>query len=142
MKAQRTGYWCGIASIANALEMLGIKRTQREIAKLCDVTPAAGTDETEMKRALLANGVQIDEWHSANRVASYCWLRDCLNFGWPVILCVDLDDHWLTAIGLCGQRFVLFDPSRNTGVEVHDASSLASRWKNEDDIYYGLAVTI
>lgn len=141
MRAQRKGYWCGIASIANALEVLGIRRTQREIAKLCDVTPEAGTDETEMKRAILANGLGVDEWHDRDPAQSELWVRHCVANGWPPILCVDMDEHWCTIIGLCGEKYLLFDPSRNTGVEVHTVSSLLERWINSDGIYYGLGVS-
>jgi ABC-type bacteriocin/lantibiotic exporter with double-glycine peptidase domain len=141
MRPQRKGYWCGIASIANALEVLGIRRTQREIAKLCDVRPDCGTDETEMKRALLANGVTIDEWVSkgySNEPGD--WLSNQLCTG-PAILCVDNDEHWVTAIGVCGPRFIVFDPSRNHGIEIHSWDSLAARWVNDDCVYYGIGVS-
>jgi ABC-type bacteriocin/lantibiotic exporter with double-glycine peptidase domain len=141
VRAQRKGYWCGIASIANALEVLGIRRTQREIAKLCDVSEDAGTDETEMKRALMANGVAVDEWHEDCPDQSELWVRHCTANGWPAILCVDSDEHWVTVIGLCGERYLLFDPARNTGIEVHDKVSLNARWVNDDGVYYGLGVS-
>lgn len=142
MRAQRKGYWCGIASIANALEVLGIRRTQREIAKLCHVTPSAGTNETEMKRALLANGVGVDEWHTASDAGAQTWLRDHLLQHGPVILVVDQSDHWVTVIGFCNDRFVVFDPSRNSGIEVHDGDSLFARWKDDEDGYYGIGVSL
>jgi ABC-type bacteriocin/lantibiotic exporter with double-glycine peptidase domain len=141
LRAQRKGYWCGIASIANALEVLGIKRSQREIAKLCHVTEAAGTNETEMQRALLANGVQIDVNGEVVAQWALSWLDQHLTERGPVILCVDNDEHWVTVIGTCGDRFIIFDPSRNSGIEVHDATSLAARWVNSDGVYYGIGVT-
>jgi ABC-type bacteriocin/lantibiotic exporter with double-glycine peptidase domain len=141
VRHQRKGYWCGIASIANALEVLGIRRTQREIAKLCDVNEDAGTNETEMKRALLANGVRVDEWQSTNLTNSIEWVRASMTLGWPTILCVDDDEHWVTAIGRCGNSLIVFDPSRNHGIEVHDTGTLTQRWVNSDGIYYGLGVS-
>lgn len=142
MRAQRKGYWCGVASIANALEVLGIRRAQREIAKLCHVTPSAGTNEVEMMRALLANGVAVDEYSGDWGKDAYYWVLDSLDKGWPCVLCVDNDEHWVTAIGKCGEHSVLvFDPSRNSGIEVHDTTTLPIRWGNEDGIYYGLAIT-
>lgn len=140
MRPQRKGYWCGIASIANALEVLGIRRTQREIAKLCDVNPAAGTSEVEMKRALLANGVAVDEWHGTWGKDGCMWLLDQLDVG-PAILCVDDDEHWVTVIGVCGNNFIVFDPSRNHGIEVHSGETLTKRWVNADGVYYGIGVT-
>jgi ABC-type bacteriocin/lantibiotic exporter with double-glycine peptidase domain len=142
MKHQRKSFWCGIASIANALECLGIKKTQREIARLCDVNPAAGTDETEMKRALLACGItEIDEacWTALGPALAglHVWAA-----AGPVILCVDNDEHWVTVIGKCSASFVVFDPSRNHGVEVYKPLELAARWGNIDGQYYGLALSL
>lgn len=131
-----------MASIANALEVLGIRRSQREIARLCDVSPEAGCNETEMKRALLANGVQVDEWTSNNNHVSDEWLYLHVGNRGPVILCVDDDDHWVTVIGHCGgEWYILFDPSRNQGVEIHTGRSLCQRWANSSGEYYGLGVS-
>jgi hypothetical protein len=144
VRHQRKGYWCGIASIANALEVLGIRRTQREIAKLCHVTPAAGTNETEMMRALLANGLDVDEWSSTEARPSVEWLYHHVSCYGPAVLCVDNDDHWVTVIGHAAVnfdvRFLVFDPSRNTGNEVHTGDSLAARWVNADGVYYGIGM--
>lgn len=142
MRHQRKNYWCGVAAIANALEVLGIRRTQREVAKLCHVTPEAGTSEVEMKRALLANGVAVDEWSEKDEHTSRCWLFEHIRYLGPVVLCVDQDEHWVTAIGWCAGRVVLFDPSRNSGVEVRDDVLLAERWVNADGVYYGLGVSL
>lgn len=150
MKKQSKSWWCGVASIANALEVLGIRRSQREVARLCHVSPEAGTDETEMKRALLANGVGVDEWDSTRYegmspkppIRSVNWVEFCLTLGRAVILCVDDDEHWVTAIGLCGRRVIVFDPSRNHGIEVHRPASLAARWMNSDGVFYGLGVSL
>lgn len=141
MKRQARSYWCGVASVANALEVLGIRRAQREVNRLCYVSPAAGCDEVEMKRALLANGVGVDEWHDADLNQSALWLRHCIANGMPTILCVDNDEHWVTVLGMCGESFIVFDPARNTGVEVHDLVSLGARWINGDGVYYGIGVS-
>lgn len=129
-----------MASIANALEVLDIRRSQREIAKLCNVTEEDGTDEVEMKRALLANDVAIDEWSSTDAPESSLWLSEHLYTEGPAILCVDDSDHWITAIGWCAGTFILFDPARNTGVECHTRQSLARRWVDADGIYYAIGV--
>jgi ABC-type bacteriocin/lantibiotic exporter with double-glycine peptidase domain len=140
VKRQSKSWWCGVAAIANALEVLGIRRSQREIARSCAVTEVDGTDETEMKRALLANGMHIDEACHQNWEKAADWLSQSLGYGRPVILCCDSDEHWVTAIGTCGSAFLLFDPSRNHGVEVHTADSLCERWANDYGEHYGIAV--
>ncbi len=145
MKRQAKSYWCGVAAIANALECLGIRRSQREVERICHVSPDAGTDETEMKRALLANGVEVDEWPGgiSSPVSLHIqWLYEHVTDVGPAILCVDDDSHWVTVIGTCGDSFIVFDPARNQGVEVHDAASLAARWVNSDGVYYGIGISL
>ncbi len=141
MKRQAKSYWCGVASVANALEVLGVRRSQKEINRLCHVTPGKGTSEVEMKRALLANGMAVDEWQNTDSELSLEWLYDSLQEH-PVILCVDNDDHYVTAIGLCGSRVLVFDPSRNAGLTVYSAAELSVRWRDElEETYYGLGVS-
>ncbi len=152
MKRQSKSYWCGVASISSALEVLGIKRSQKEVARLCHVTPSAGTDETEMKRALLANQVNIDEYtyslpYHAGGTSNLeqkptAWLWNQLNNYGPAILCVDNDEHWVTAIGVCNFNWIVFDPSRDTGVEIHTDESLKDRWVNSDGVFYGLGCSL
>lgn len=138
VKRQSTSYFCGVASIANALEALGIRRSQREIARLCHVTPEAGTNENEMLRALFANGLKVDAWHSAEAKQSDEWLwLQVGNYG-PAILSVDACEHWVTVIGVCATDYIIFDPSRNHGIEVHTFATLKERWFDCDDGYYGL----
>jgi ABC-type bacteriocin/lantibiotic exporter with double-glycine peptidase domain len=142
LKRQSRSWWCGIASIANALEVLGIKRSQREIARLCHVSPELGCDEVEMKRALLANGVGVDEWQSIAPDCSDEWMFLHVGNNGPVILCCDEDEHWITVIGYCADRYIVFDPSRNQGIEVHGWDSLSKRWCNSEGVYYGIGVSL
>jgi hypothetical protein len=104
--------------------------------RLCHVSPEEGCNEDELKRALLANNVQVDEWFSVDRKKSVSWLaRHCAQVG-PAIICVDSWEHWCTVLSVAANhRWVVFDPSRNHGVEIHDDQSLLARWECEDGIY-------
>lgn len=100
-----------------------------------------------MKRALLANGVGVDEWSELINPGfsnDECdqWLYLHLGNRGPAILCVDNDDHWVTVIGICQDRYIVFDPSRNQGIEVHTWESLAERWVNAEGVYYGLGISL
>ncbi len=142
MKRQINSHYCGVASIANALEVLGIRRSQREIARLCDVRPEVGTDETELKRALLGNRVDVDEWLHKEDENSRAWLYSHLFGSGPVVLCLDESDHWSTAIGVCKDKFLVFDPARDCGVEVHSWDTLRFRWRDTEDGFYGVGVSL
>ncbi len=147
MRAQQRPYSCGVASIQNALECLGIKRTQGQIRKVCHCDPVDGTHETEVIRGLLACGAKVDEWADPGKLTSMRWLQTHLLDRGPIILCVDRWEHWVTAIGTLNQTtFLVFDPARGTGLRVYDWDGLATRWRlgkaDGGPSYYGLGVSL
>lgn len=145
MKAQGKAWTCGVAAAANALECLGIKATQAQVAKHCHTGPVEGTDETEVKRALLAYGCGVDEWEFHMEVLSHDWLRSHLTRRGPVILCVDDWEHYITCIGVCGERYACFDPSLGAGIRVYTRAGLNTRWclsrAKSGPVYFGLGVS-
>lgn len=144
MKQQRRDYWCGIAAVANALECLGVKRTQGQINKLLHCSEERGTPEEEIIRGLLACGAAVDEWKFPAWSSSHDWLDQHLIKRGPVILCVDQYDHWVTCIGICGLRYSVFDPSLGAGYRSYDREGMKTRWKlgvaNGGPTYYGIGV--
>jgi ABC-type bacteriocin/lantibiotic exporter with double-glycine peptidase domain len=147
MRQQSRSYTCGLAAIANALECLHIKKTQQQIAKLCDCNPADGTSEEEMKRALLACGAQVDEFNGES-LQAMSWLHEHLLQRGPAILCVDAHEHWVTVVGVLnfGHTFVVFDSAKGAGVRVYRWQGLKTRWglgaKQGGPAYYGLGVSL
>lgn len=144
MNYQKRDYTCGIAAIQNALECIGVKKTQGQIMRLCHCDPDEGTPEEEMKRGLLACGASVWEIQETKSVKAFSNLHEALETHGPVILCVDAWEHWLTVIGLCGPRYVVFDPARGAGIRVYDAAGLSTRWrlgrKAGGPSFYALAV--
>ena len=144
MKAQGKAWTCGIAAVSNALECLGIRRTQGQVAALCHTSPDAGTDEEELKRALLACGCGVDEWEFALEALSKDWLRQHLYRRGPVVLCMDNFEHWVTCIGVCGDSYTVFDPALGMGLRVYSWAGLKTRWclsrAKDGPIYYALGV--
>lgn len=144
MKFQARDYTCGIASIQNALLCIGIKKTQGQIMKLCHCDPDNGTPEEEIKRGLLACGAAYWEIQETKSIAAFACLHKALDEYGPVILCCDAWDHWLTVIGRCGARYIVFDPAKGAGIRVYDATGLSSRWrlgrKAGGPSYYALSV--
>jgi len=143
MRAQQRNYTCGLAAVANALECLGIKRTQQQIGKLCYSDPMNGTSEIEIQRALLACGAHVDEWEHKQAPRSWDWLFTRLFAGQPVILCVDDFQHWVTAVGLLGQSVIVFDPALGAGLRIYQKKGLLTRWRlgSGGPSFYGFAVS-
>lgn len=146
MKAQKLKYYCGPAAVANALECFGIPADQEDIVEECHVTPEDGTDETEVKRALLAYKIKIDEWESPNKQDSMSWLWNHLVCHGPAILCVANHQHWVTVVGclVAGKKicFWVFDPATGKGWKLYSWNQLAYYWrlaqKYDGPNYYGL----
>lgn len=132
MRHQQREAWCGVASVQNALQCLGVTRTQNEIAKLCGVSNEEGANEVELKRALLALGISIDECNTGSRGDALYWLAEHVGRHGPAILCLDDFDHWCTVIGRCGLNYIVFDPARSLlpykRVKVYTPRGLCDRW--------------
>lgn len=140
MKIQRKPFWCGPASIANALEVLGVKTTQGEVAKRCHVDAASGCSEEEIKRGLLSYGVEVDETALHDPTLADLWLwRQVTHYG-PAILCVDSWEHWVAVIGSCRDRYAVFDPSLGAGLKIYRRDGLLTRWRTEKS-YYSIGVS-
>lgn len=145
MRLQDRPGWCSLAAVQNALRCLGIRVPQRALAACMDY--AADSNEGEIIRGLLAHGCMVDEYTSDVPRDATGWLVGSLATVGPVILAVDDCTHWCTAVGLCGGRIVVFDPSNGTkartdnGVRVYSSRSLRTRWRDTDGVYYGIAVS-
>ncbi len=140
MKHQSKTYTCGVASVVNALEcMLVTKYTQGAIRNMCHTSPEDGTDEVEIKRALLATVTQVDEYQVNDRPTALHWLTETLIYRGPAILCVDNESHWVTVTGRCGPNFLVFDPALGEGDKVYSPKGLATRWRAATKPhYYGI----
>lgn len=146
MKFIEHGFTCGPASIRNALRCLGLRCSEKKIAQLCGTSSYRGTSGRKMIIGLQALGFKVNRINLRDRKKALQNLASALRRSSPVILCVDRDDHWITAIGQLGERVIIFDSGtdpfnlRENGVHVLSPRCLAKRWINNGGIFYGLAV--
>lgn len=149
---QKKPWWCGIAAVQTALRVLQVRTTQQGIASRVHVNPVDGTSEEEMKRALLSYGTAVDEWETDEEHQAHAWLVEHLDCYGPAILCVDEWEHWVTAIGRCGDMFVIFDSAKteenmaSLGIRFYSWIGLRTRWRlprttNGEPIFYALGVS-
>lgn len=144
MRFQQRTYWCGLAALQNALECLGIDKTQGQLNKLvhCDIDD--GTPEEEIMRGILACGAAYWEIKETDSIQAFGCLHKALDEFGPVITCVDEWDHWVTVIGRCGPKYIVFDPATGEGLQVYDAAGLSQRWRLGEQAggpkYYALSV--
>ena len=134
---QRRRSSCGAACIKNALRLLGTRVTEAKCRRLCGTTEA-GTDELEIAAGLKALGYTHEPFTCRRGGPAVDALRQHLTSGYPVILCVDLDDHWVLACQLYGVDVVVHDPA--TGLRIVSEVALAGRWVSGKGEYYGMAI--
>ena len=108
MQLQSAPHGCGAAALCNALEAVGYRLTQDAAAKLCK-TDADGTSSVDIKKALRVLGYAPEEWETPNRMAAWALVCGYLLMGYPCLLCVDHQDHWVVGIGLLGGLIVIVD---------------------------------
>ena len=152
IKFQLKDYYCGPASLQNALLALGRRQSQDRIATIAGTTEADGTDENGILRTALWAGLAPDQGRFDAGLAAHGWVWSSLTMGRPVLLCVDRWQHWVTAVGVLGQRVVLFDPARyphnkaRNGVFTLPRAKLLKRWaaarsvRGKGPVYYGIAL--
>lgn len=148
---QQKGYWCGIASIQAALQALQVRATQPAIAARCHVNPVDGTSEEEMKRALLAYGVGLDEFETNLEKKAHSWLLEHVDMYGPAIVCVDEWEHWVVVIGRTADMFIVFDPAKTPenkkklGIHFYSWIGLRTRWllprRAGGKSFYGIGVS-
>jgi hypothetical protein len=144
MRLQEFKPGCGAGSIANALLAMGEHQFQEVIW-----TVAGGSSDGLAPGRLLSG---LDTLGYLGRELGFRVpgsalraLRRLLGAGTPVILCVDDWEHWVTAIGVLGERFLVADPADAEIVLSLSEGDLTRRWfrKTKRPVkqpFYGIAV--
>ncbi len=142
MRFQSNRSSCGPAALANALEALGIKRSEDELIPLTGQTPD-GTDARGILKAIKAISTEAAPLRgdSIKVGEGLAWVLAWFHIaheGRPMILCVDEEDHWVAATGHLGDRLVVIDSGGNDLVFFYDKKGLLDRWKASDGRYYAI----
>jgi ABC-type bacteriocin/lantibiotic exporter with double-glycine peptidase domain len=140
MRFQSTQSNCGPASLANALAALGIVRTEDELAVLCKTTGTEGTSTKNLHAAIRAVGRHPVILNEKRAPVALLWLESWLREGRPVIMCVDSDSHWVTAVGALGSRVLVADPADNELVLTYSRGDMLKRWMSDGGRYYAVVV--
>ncbi len=137
---QDTAANCGPASVSNALQALGIVRSQQECETLCKTSGTDGTSAKNIIKALQSvgcSGVVVKEKRAA---VAMLMLRHWLGIGRPVVLCVDQGSHWVAAVGSLGMdRVLVADPADNELVVSCDSAEMVDWWAAPSG-FYGIAL--
>ena len=135
---QDTAANCGPASVSNALQALGVIRSQQECEQLCKTSATDGTTGRNMVKALTSLGFSPAVIREKREDVAALRLRMALHQGRPLVLCVDNWEHWVAAVGVLGERILVADPADNELVLSYDVGALLRRWGGDAAPYYGV----
>lgn len=129
MKLQARKSSCGPAALSNALEALGLVRTEEELISLCGQT-TDGTTEKGLRKAIDAIGGLNKVIHEGRADVAMLFVLQALYEGRPVIVCVDDWQHWAVAAGTLGfgKRIVCVDSGDNDLVRMRTLDEFVEWW--------------
>lgn len=138
---------CGPASLVNACRALGFRVSEGRIRALAGSTED-GTGETELISTARSLGLTAAPYHGGDRAAAWAFVRSNVADGRPCLLCIDQWQHWVTVIGVIGDRVLLFDPANTkkngseNGIQPLSRPDLLGRWRCRSEVepFYAIAV--
>lgn len=143
MRYQTTQATCGAAAVLNALSALEHAVTEDQVVAASGVKdPTKGLGEREIKRALTALGYGHSEIWTGDEPHGWHYLKEALVFeGRPVIMAVDRDRHWVSAVGVLGRRIAVADGAATDLVVYRPRELLMPFWSSgARKCYYGIIV--
>lgn len=144
MRLQDSQANCGSVAVKNALCALGIDRSTEECEILCGTTATQGTPPRKMIKGLESiHELDVQVINEHRQEIAILLLREALRDGRPVILLVDNAEHWISAIGLLGERLIIADGADYELVTSNNAEGLQERWRNvhsKRQPYYGIRI--
>lgn len=148
MRYQEHGWSCGAAALVNAARTLGKRVAEGRARSLSGTSEEGGTDEFGLISASRELGLTATPHHSSDSAAAWAFVRSNVLEGRPCMICVDSWGHWVTVIGIVGDRVVVIDPANTkknmseNGVLSLLRKDLLPRWRcpKEEEPYYAIAV--
>ena len=141
MKYQSSKSSCGPASLSNALEALGIERTEDELATLSK-QDTTGTTSINLRKAAEAVGVEVNNVVIQNAESAAWCVSYHMTAGHPGILVVDNDEHWVALVGHLNGTYIVADSADNDLLLFYSEEQLLERWRNEHCKYNGFFLAV
>ena len=148
MRYQEFGWSCGPSALVNAARTLGKRVSEKRARSLSSCTEEAGADEVGLIAAARSLGLTATSHHSAEGSAAWAFVRANVLDGHPCLICVDSWGHWVTVVGIVGDRVILVDPANTkknmgeNGVHSLSRTDLYKRWRcpRELEPFYAIAI--
>jgi ABC-type bacteriocin/lantibiotic exporter with double-glycine peptidase domain len=136
VRFQRTKSSCGPAALSNALECLGIRRSEDELAALCKQTPEGTTAKNLRKAIATIDGTRNGLIDEVRADVGLLRVLQSLYEGRPVILCVDSWSHWAVAAGVLGfgKRINCVDSGDNDLLRTRSLDEFIEWWRGPSEV--------
>jgi len=136
---------CGALALVNCLDVLGEKLGVRAAETLAKTHAVTGTGLPGMKSALRKLDKNPHEFQVPQKHGLMAWslLTGFLTQGYPVLITVQDDEHWVVAVGLLGggsDRVLVVDSADGAVVKSLTYAQLMPWWRGSENSYYGIAV--
>jgi len=129
---QESSYTCGAASMRMALEYLGIKRSEKQVARLLGTNKVKGTWEKEFPK--LAERYRLS--YVVNHRGAISDLKRLNKKGYVIIICfhhpVDKIDHYSVIREIAEGKIHLYDPWKGPD-SVYKLSYFDKIWRTEQE---------
>jgi ABC-type bacteriocin/lantibiotic exporter with double-glycine peptidase domain len=135
---QQDEWDCGPTSLVNALALRGRATEWSSAVRWVGATSEKGTSAAGMMRALDWLRIGYTQFSSADKRRSW---RRLTRTNRPVILPVDLDEHWVILVSGVGHRVVVWDPNPTVGLMVYGCAEFCRRWLSPTKKFYGIFLT-
>ncbi len=148
MRYQEESWSCGAAALVNAARALGKRVAEGRVRSVSGTTHDDGTAEDGLISGARELGLTATEHHSADSAAAWAFVRSNVLEGRPCLICVDSWGHWVTVVGLVGDRVLVADPANTkknrseNGVLSLLRKDLLPRWRcpKEEEPFYAIAI--
>lgn len=148
MRYQDKPWSCGAAALVNAARVLGKRVAESRARTLAGTTEHNGTAEDGLIIAVRELGLTATQHHSSDVAAAWSFVRANVLDGHPCLICIDQWNHWVTVVGMAGDRVLVVDPANTAknmaenGILVLSRRELTKRWrcKGEAEPFYALSV--
>lgn len=134
MRMQDSQANCGPFALKNALHALGIPRSIEELEALCKTSATNGTPPANILRAAKKiDGCRPVKLSEKRRDIALMRLAEALRKGRPVLLvwCAESPgDHWVAAVGVLGERYLIADSGDVELVLSLDVGDVEARWRD------------
>ena len=124
-------FGCGAECVRSVLDYYGMNHMSKsELYEELGTTPDEGTDEKKIKRFLQSYGLRTRQMY----FGTFRKLRRAIDYGYPVILWIKKEDHWVVLKGYSDDAVYVMDPSAFS-VPRREWSTFKRKWRG-----YGIIV--